>query len=109
MKLVLGWRIEARVHGQPQSIRAPLAASQSRATDVKSASNATVHSRRRLTVEERSVQLLALFQRSGLQAALLAKAEGPRSDKRLLLMHALIAAMPWRLGEALALQRLARG
>lgn len=55
------------------------------------------------------MQLLALFQRSGLRAALLAKVEGPRSDKRLLLMHALIAAMQWRLGEALALQRLARG
>jgi putative intracellular protease/amidase len=64
---------------------------------------------RPLTAEERSVQLLATYHQSGLSAALLAKAEGPRSDKRLLLMHALIAAMRWRIGEAWALQRLARG
>lgn len=63
---------------------------------------------RALTREERSVALLAIHHRSGIDAALLAKRAGRSSDKRLLLMHALIAAMQWRPGEAWSLQRLAR-
>lgn len=64
---------------------------------------------RPLTAEERSVQLLAIYHQQGLDAAMLDKHDGPRSDKQLLLMHALIAAMRWRIGEAYSLQRLARG
>ncbi len=60
------------------------------------------------TAEENSVALLQLMHRDGIEAALRAKREGPRSDKHLLLLHALIAAMQWQLGDAYALQRLAR-
>ncbi len=63
---------------------------------------------RLLTREERSVQLLRIHHAHGIDAALAAKQQDPQSDKRLLLMHALIAAMQWRIGEAWALQRLAR-
>lgn len=63
---------------------------------------------RALTAEEISVQLLAVYHERGLGAATQAKKHSPRSDKRLLVMHALVAAMQWRLGEAWELQRLAR-
>jgi len=63
---------------------------------------------RTLTAEERSVQLLQLYEAAGFHAALADKARGPRSDKRLLLMHALVAAMRGEMGRAFALQRLAR-
>ncbi len=63
---------------------------------------------RTTSTEEISVQLLAAYHAGGIEAALARKAGAPRSDKRLLLMHALIAAMQWRLGEAYDLQRLAR-
>lgn len=63
---------------------------------------------RAATAEEHSVRLLAVYRGRGLHAAMAQKAALPRSDKRLLLMHALIAAMRWRLGEAYELQRLAR-
>lgn len=60
------------------------------------------------TAEEISVALLQVMHREGIEAALQAKREGPRSDKRLLLMHALIAAMQWQIGDAYVIQRLAR-
>jgi putative intracellular protease/amidase len=60
------------------------------------------------TPEEQSVRLLATYHARGLEAALAEKRTLPRSDKRLLLMHALVAAMQWRLGQAWQLQRLAR-
>jgi putative intracellular protease/amidase len=60
------------------------------------------------TPEEQSVRLLATYHAGGLEAALAEKRTLPRSDKRLLLMHALVAAMQWRLGQAWQLQRLAR-
>lgn len=60
------------------------------------------------TAEESSVSLLARYHAEGIDAARAAKARGPRSDTRLLLMHALVAAMRWRLGEAVDLLRLAR-
>lgn len=60
------------------------------------------------TAEEISVQLLSVYHELGLAAAMQAKERSPRSDKRLLVMHALVAAMQWRLGDAWELQRLAR-
>jgi putative intracellular protease/amidase len=63
---------------------------------------------RRPTAEENSVVLLQLLHREGIEAALRAKRDAPRSDKRLLLLHSLIAVMQWRLGDAYRLQRLAR-
>jgi len=63
---------------------------------------------REATPEERSVQLLATFHARGLGAALVEKRTLQRSDKRLLLMHAVVAAMQWRLGQAWQLQRLAK-
>lgn len=63
---------------------------------------------RTLTAEEYSVRLLATYHGSGLAAALAQKRELPRSDKRLLLMHALVAAMRWEPMHAYRLQKLAR-
>lgn len=60
------------------------------------------------TPEEVSVQLLATFHAQGVDAALAQKARSPRSSKHLLLMHGVVAAMRWELGEAWDLQRLAR-
>ena len=63
---------------------------------------------RHLTAEEYSVRLLAAYHERGLAAALAQKRETPRSDKRLLLMHALVAAMRWELLRAYRLQQLAK-
>lgn len=63
---------------------------------------------RKETAEESSIRLLALHHREGLSAALEHKSQSPRSDKRLLLMHALIAAMRYEWRQAYALQHLAR-
>jgi putative intracellular protease/amidase len=63
---------------------------------------------RERSAEEISVQLLATYHDAGIEAALGQKSTAARSHKRLLLMHALVAAMRWRLGEAYDLQRLAR-
>lgn len=63
---------------------------------------------RETTREETSVSLLATYRRAGLEQALADKQAAPRSSKHLLLMHAVVAAMQWRLGEAWDLQRLAR-
>lgn len=60
------------------------------------------------TPAEISVRLLSVYHRDGLAAALAEKASAGRSDKRLLLIHALVAGMQWRLMQALELQRLAR-
>jgi hypothetical protein len=60
------------------------------------------------TAEEHSTRILAAFQARGLDAALALKARLPRSDRMLLLMHAAIAAMQWRLGDAWRLRRLAQ-
>jgi len=61
------------------------------------------------TAEELSVRVLTAYARDGHAAAQARRAELPQADKRLLLMHALIATMQWRLGDAYALQALARG
>ncbi|WP_149195333.1 type 1 glutamine amidotransferase domain-containing protein [Luteimonas suaedae] len=63
---------------------------------------------RETTAEEYSVRLLATYHRRGLAAALAEKRTLPRSDKRLLLLHAVVAAMQWRPVDAYRLQRLAR-
>jgi putative intracellular protease/amidase len=63
---------------------------------------------RDVTAEEYSVGLLAIYHTRGLATALDEKARLPRFDKKLILMHALVAAMRARLGEAYALQQLAR-
>lgn len=59
--------------------------------------------------DELAVQVLAVYHREGMEAALAARAAVPGADKRLLLMHALVAGMQGRLGEAWQLQALARG
>ena len=63
---------------------------------------------RETTREETSVSLLATYHRDGLAQARAAKQAAPPSSKHLLLMHAVVAGMQWRLGEAWELQRLAR-
>ena len=63
---------------------------------------------RTTTAEEHSVRLLAEFQARGLDAALALKARLPSADRMLLLMHATIAAMQWRLVDAWRLQHLAQ-
>lgn len=60
------------------------------------------------TDEEISADLLAIYHRHGLQRALQAKDELPRSNKELFLMHAIVAGMQWQPGVAYDLQLLAR-
>jgi putative intracellular protease/amidase len=59
--------------------------------------------------DELAVQVLAIYHGEGIEAARTARVARPDADKRLLLMHALVAAMQGRLGEAWHLQALARG
>ena len=63
---------------------------------------------RGVTAEEVSVGLLATYHAAGLDEAVARKLAGPRADKQLLLMHAVVAAMQGRLRETWELQRLAR-
>lgn len=63
---------------------------------------------RTTTPEEVSVQLLQTFRSEGLNAAIQQKSVSPQSDKMLILMHAVVAGMQWRLQEAYQLQQLAR-
>ena len=59
--------------------------------------------------EELAVQVLQAYRREGMEAALALGRQLPDADKRLLLMHALVAAMQGQPGDAWRLQRLARG
>ncbi|KFL36526.1 type 1 glutamine amidotransferase domain-containing protein [Arenimonas donghaensis] len=63
---------------------------------------------REATTEEVSVDLLATYHAQGLAPALARKRQGPRAGKHMLLMHALVSAMQWRLREAWEIQHLAR-
>ena len=63
---------------------------------------------RQVTAEERSVTLLQLYHAEGLTAAIAAKQRGTRSDKRLLLMHAFVAASNGQWRHAWAIEKLAR-
>lgn len=63
---------------------------------------------RATTREELAVRVLWAYQRDGAAAARALKAALPEADRRLLLLHALIAGMQGRLGDAWQLQRLAR-
>lgn len=58
-------------------------------------------------LDENSVRILAAYQRGGLPAARAEQARVPQFDKMLVLMHAVVAAMEWRLADAFQLQRLA--
>ena len=59
------------------------------------------------TLEERGVEVLAAFHRDGAEAAVRVRDSLGGTDKRLILMHALVAGMEGRLGEAYRIQRLA--
>ena len=59
--------------------------------------------------DELAVQVLASYHRDGIETAHTARAARPEADKRLLLMHALVAGMQGRLVEAWHLQALAHG
>ena len=59
------------------------------------------------TAEEISVRILATYYRHGLAQARAELLRQPHFDKMLLLMHALVAGMEWRLADAFQLQRLA--
>lgn len=59
------------------------------------------------TSEELAVRVLHAYHRDGMDAARQLKARLPQADKRLLLMHAVVAGMQWRWGDAYRLQRLA--
>lgn len=63
---------------------------------------------RAATREETGVHLLLLYHRAGLEAAIAAKSRWPTADTRILLMHALVAAMQGRWRDAWRIQRLAR-
>ncbi len=62
---------------------------------------------RKVTPEEISVRILATYYRDGMDRARAELASEPRFDKMLLLMHAVVAGMQWRLADAFQLQRLA--
>lgn len=64
---------------------------------------------RERTREELAVQLLDAYARNGMDAALQLRQELPGADKRLLVMHAVVAAMQGRLLDAYRMQRLAHG
>ena len=53
--------------------------------------------------------MVAMNHREGIDAALRLRAQLPDADRRLLVMHALVAAMQGSLADAWHLQRLARG
>lgn len=59
--------------------------------------------------EELAVRVLDAYRREGMDAALRLRAQLPAADTRLLLVHALVAAMQGQYGDAWQLQRLARG
>ncbi|KRA46262.1 type 1 glutamine amidotransferase domain-containing protein [Pseudoxanthomonas sp. Root630] len=59
--------------------------------------------------DEQAVKILAAYHRDGIDAARRVRKAHPEADKHLLLMHALVAGMQGRLGEAWHLQALARG
>ncbi|PWF55527.1 type 1 glutamine amidotransferase domain-containing protein [Massilia glaciei] len=63
---------------------------------------------RRATAEEVNVHLLATYYRSGLAAARAERDRMAQPDRQLVLMHAIVAGMQWRLVDAFNLQRLAR-
>lgn len=63
---------------------------------------------RSTTREEASVDVLLAYHRDGVDAARAELAGGPVADRRLLLMHAMIAAMQGDLAEAWQLQALAK-
>lgn len=60
------------------------------------------------TPEEKSVRILAAYQAGGFEQARREQAAQAGFDKMLLLMHAVVAGMEWRLGDAFQLQRLAK-
>jgi putative intracellular protease/amidase len=62
---------------------------------------------RQATAEEISERILATYYRAGFARARAEQAAQPRFDKMLVLMHALVAGMQWRLADAFQLQRLA--
>lgn len=64
---------------------------------------------RERTGEELAVQVLDAYRRGGMDAALQLRGQLPAADRRLLLMHALVAGMQGQYGDAWQLQRLARG
>lgn len=59
--------------------------------------------------DEQAVRVMAAYHRHGIAAARQVRAALPEADKRLLLMHALVAAMQGRAGDAWHLQALALG
>jgi len=63
---------------------------------------------RERTSEEIGVQLLDIYYRQGSAAASQAKKRLPQADNRLILMHALVAGMQGRVGDAYRMHNLAR-
>lgn len=63
---------------------------------------------RERTAEERSVLAMQAYHDGGLDAARERLRQGGRFDKMLLVMHSVVAAMQWRIGDAINLQRLAK-
>lgn len=58
--------------------------------------------------EEISVEVISAYHQHGLEKALALKTASGARGKRLILMHGVVAAMQWKLGEAFDLQTLAR-
>jgi putative intracellular protease/amidase len=64
---------------------------------------------RATTGEEQAVRVMEAYRRDGIKAALAARQSAPDASKRLLLMHAFVATLQGRWGDAWHLQRLAHG
>ncbi|WFL77789.1 type 1 glutamine amidotransferase domain-containing protein [Altererythrobacter arenosus] len=62
---------------------------------------------REATREEEAIEVLASYYEQGLEAAKNTRKALPDADKRLILLHSLIAAMEWELWRAFELQSLA--
>ena len=63
---------------------------------------------RERTTEEHAIDILRVYHRSGYGPARTLRANGPTSDTRVLLMHAIVAAMRGQWSDAYRLQSLAR-
>ncbi len=63
---------------------------------------------REATGEEQAVRVLAAYHRNGAAAAMRERVDHPGADRRLLLMHAVVAGMQGRVSDAYRLQHLGR-
>ena len=99
-------RCEGKINRVEQEIGLSYPAVRARLTEVIEAMGYELAQRER-TMEERAADVLATYYGQGFDAAKRANAELGGSDKRFILLHALIAAMQGEFAHAYHIQRLA--